>query len=92
MNTGEKTPEQMMDDFRRGQVYFKPEEKPKPDFHTMALLAAQTIKNNSVQELLSNAEKIEHWLREPERLSQEFRRKFEDYPRFNEVHKKSPTD
>jgi len=52
--------------------------KEKPDFHTMALLAAQTLPNQSINELLANAEKIEWWLRKEERESYEFSIKMQE--------------
>lgn len=91
MNTGDKTPEQFLDEMKRTPWKIV---KEQPDYHTMALLAAQTLPNQSAAELLANADKIEAWLMGPKydarKVHEEFRKAFEEYPRFNEVHKKSP--
>lgn len=77
MNQNKKIPEEIMRDFQNGAIYIQHEEK-LPDFHTMALLAAQTIPSKSIQELLSNAEKIEYWLNEPARKRAEFEKKLSE--------------
>lgn len=81
MYTGEKTPEQLMRDFTNGAIFIQPQESPPPDFHTMALLAAQTLPNKSINEILANAEKIEYWLNEPMRKRMEMEAKFRDSER-----------
>jgi len=52
--------------------------KEQVDYHTMALLAAQTLPNQSIGELLGNAEKIEKWLMAPEIGRIEMSRKLMD--------------
>lgn len=71
----EKTPKQLMDDFKLGKPTFIDRKPQPPDYHSMALLAAQTLPNQSIDELLSNAEKIEQWLMAPEVERQEMSRK-----------------
>lgn len=71
----EKTPEQLMDDFKFGKPTFIGRTPQPPDYHSMALLAAQRLPNQSIDELLSNAEKIERWLMAPEVERQERSRK-----------------
>jgi len=61
--TPEKTPEQLMQDFKNGISWFIEKTPQTPDYHQMALLAAQTLPNQSAAELLASADKIEAWLR-----------------------------
>lgn len=44
--------------------YVKREEY--PDYQIIAILAAQTLPNQSVNELLTNADLIERWLNQPD--------------------------
>jgi hypothetical protein len=63
MNIPDKTPEQLMEEYNvKPWGFYDPKPTP-PDYHTMALLAAQTLPNQSAAELLSSADKIEAWLR-----------------------------
>jgi len=65
-------------------------------YREMALLAAQTLPNQSAAELLSSADKIEAWLKQPriDRLkinNEVAKMAFENSPRHNEIFKlKSP--
>lgn len=61
--TPEKTLEQLMEEYRKQPLRFV---KEQPYYHTIALLAAQTLPNQSAAELLASADKIEAWLRKPE--------------------------
>ncbi len=75
--TPEKTPEQLMEELRNGTVWIDRTPKP-PNHHQMALLAAQTLPNQSAAELLASADKIEAWLRKPEMDEREMLRKMRD--------------
>lgn len=91
MNISEKTPQQIMEDFKNGRMYFHKEEPIPTDFHTMALLASQTLPNQSVDDMLQNAEKIEWWLREPQRKQREQMEAFREAFR-ESIKVKSPAD
>jgi len=77
----------LIDDMKRQPFVFKTE-KERPNYHLIALQAAQTLPNNSLTELLSNADKIEYWLNEPERKNKELMDKLRDD--MNKWNKKAP--
>lgn len=54
-----------------------------PDYHLIALEQAGKLQNQTLQELLSNAEKIERWLMEPEIKMQEAKKQINEL--FNNI-------
>lgn len=62
MNTVDKTPEQLMEIIRNTPWTFERQLLPEPDYRQIAATEAGKIPHGSVQEYLTDCDKIYNWL------------------------------